>query len=153
MCRHLEGNIGFQWVHRLLCPNEKIFRHFGDSERICGRTATWLQILNTFKVRVVHLTKHQSCSRFNAIRNRRDFIQSASSSKVLLLFNQQTPSSSSSLQSHKKKMVNGVWSLSVLMPSAVSHMSERPQEAGAHAGGRAYRKALCCRSLPGKSHC
>lgn len=37
--------------------------------------------------------------------------------------------------------------------SAVSHMSERPQEARAHARGRAYRKALCCRSLPGKNYC
>lgn len=37
--------------------------------------------------------------------------------------------------------------------SAVSHMSERPQEVRAHARGRAYRKALCCCSLPGKSYC
>lgn len=37
--------------------------------------------------------------------------------------------------------------------SAVSHMSERPQEVRAHARGRAYRKALCCRSLPGKNYC
>lgn len=37
--------------------------------------------------------------------------------------------------------------------SAARHMSERPQEVRAHARGRAYRKVLCCRSLPGKSYC
>lgn len=49
--------------------------------------------------------------------------------------------------------VDSMWGRSVVEAYAASHMSERPQEVRAHARGRAYRKALCCRSLPGKNYC
>lgn len=48
--------------------------------------------------------------------------------------------------------VRGQWHVELVSAdaSAVSHMSERPQEVRAHARGRAHRKVLCCRSPPGK---